>query len=381
MNETLEERAAAASASIDRTLEPLVVPDFGARPARPPMLLLAAIALFAVAVGAWLASGSDDATMTDAAGAPGSAVDASEQTSGSTDQVDPVAAPTSFDYVIFDPAPEGYDASRVSLDELTGTDGAIEEQAIPVFSIYGRAGAEPFADGDLLVGTISQGMGLEAVAAPDAEEVMIAGQRAWFDNDEIGEVLSWIDDEEQGSLIGLLSQSLSRDQLAEIAAELIETGVLNPGELELLATDAVLVGIYRPQDGVVYENSDGLGAFELTVGRVESNTEDTTGSELLAEWFQSAGLVAGSGNDTDPDTDPAEFSTPSQLIDHNGIAVTLDYRSGVQTLSFELEGETVSLTSFADPGQGPSLDSLLGLLETIRPATPAEIEALPLLNW
>lgn len=351
---TLDERAQRARRAVDETVATLEPEAIDANRTRRAPLTAAALAFIAVlAVGGWYATslGGNNVTLdTDA-----TADEITADRGGSREQ-----QPA---YLVFDPAPEGH--LPIILPEAA-VDGEIDVH----WTIYGREGSDrPFADGDLGIGRIT----LVDDAEVAADEILsgtpidIAGTTVWQQNSEGDNVVAWRQDD--GSIIGVLSNSFDEDPLLDVARSIIVDGAVDPRGLDLLIDDESFAfttnGVGDVGD-LVYDtlSQDGFGEY----GQVTIRTgEPPTQSEfVIALWLA---LVNHTG-------EPSPLLV-SETRNHDGQEATITRVEGLYArLVVGTGSEAVTITPLSGPLLRLNDEELLALYDTLRPATTTEVETM-----
>lgn len=377
MSESLDERARTARQSITDVTADVEDREFDP-PARPIGTVAGVVfATLLAAGGIWAIGRSDDPQAAEvAADGPDSisvtedadAADDPEVKEATEDQAaEPMADAPPVEagaYLVFDPPPEGFDpiivvGAGVPIDEI-----------IPTFDIYGSEGNNPFADGDLLVASIALDEGDTLVTDPETPTVEVDGEVVHLESDEGFNVVSW---QVGNDGVGLLSYSLSQDELLEIMTGLIRTGEVDNRGLSLIQEDVAFSEAQNRFFGpvVLYNasNPDFSTDAETVITGMLINSEPSETS-LLQRWFS---------------TPFAEDTSDIETVEHNGlsIAVSVSIERG-RSFRFELDGVPIEVTMLGETGPGavndqptlPSMEDALALLGNIRGATEAEVEEM-----
>ncbi|MEM7326388.1 MAG: hypothetical protein AAF531_25105 [Actinomycetota bacterium] len=278
----------------------------------------------------------------------------------------PVAAGA---YLVFDSAPEGFEPLVFDMAD------AMSEAQVPTFDVYGSSDSDnPFADGDLLVGSVSLAAGEDMVTDPDSPTIEVDGQTVNLEEDEFFSVVSW---QEGTEGVGLLSHSLTQDELVEIMTGIIRTGEVDSRGLTLLeervAFTEARIRFFGPVVFYQLADWDGLWADasgEAVITGILINSEPVEAS-LLTQWFGQA--------------ETNDQVVPVETIEHNGVSIETGRSiEGGRFLRFDVDGVPIEVTMLAEPGPAaindvlttPAIEDALALLGDIRGATEAEIETM-----
>ncbi len=392
MTNRLDNRAQRARQAIDHATATLDPGPFAPQ-SRGRAIAVSAAAIVAVAIlglGVWWRT-TDSGTVTDDVAAvgggsePGDGAGPGDEATSGTDDDDTEDPGTVADgaggadgadeqILVFDAPVEGHEAAIVA----PGGDwsGAV------LFDIYGRADADnPFVDGDLVFARAEAGV-LSAEEIDTGVPRTVGDTTVWVDaTAPEGVNIAWIDAD--GGARAVLSWSMTEAELLDVASSTITAGELDPGGLDLLATDVDrdIVSLGINFDGTFYVSEDpnplGTAWIRLWSG-VEDGAQPTTDEVILLatwlSWFDAEGgpaaaydarrlesITVADGRDVDI----VVIDQPS-LFGELAIVEIVDATGAVRSI----------VAQAGDESNGIDLDRLAALAITVRPATADEVAAL-----
>lgn len=338
------------------------------RGAGPVVFVGVMVLAAAVAVGGWLAlRGGNRDTVPVASG----------------DTVPAAAEDTVPPYLVLDPAPDGYRAMIIG--DPTGEGEAKVD-------VWGRAGADdPFVDGDLVMVRLHagpEGLGDSFGSAPTFE---IAGRTVQpLDEEEGVKGVAWLDDD-QATAVVMASISFDQATIVEVATGFLTSGQLDPIGLDLLADDAPFSSGPDPGPGlneVAYVHHRELGdpSVPLTSMAGQPPPDEPPPDEAQPQIIGLAAASASEGSDVVAAWFATAFGDEESVPDRASEMVTVGDVT-VEVVRYHLSGsgevDWVEVHFHLPDGteatlstEGGNVEALVALIETVRWATPGEVEAM-----